>query len=90
MKVGASGDLVIVEIHGFMTPLERVLVKHGRNHEWVVRIRQLLVENLASVWEEAFNNVGLSVKEVTSEVDVKQNKQTITFRVAELNTMVGP
>lgn len=90
VKVNSNGDLVTVEIHGFMTPLEQVLARQRRNYECVVRIRQVLLESMAEVWERVFNKVGLTVEEVEGTVDVERNKQTITFRVAILDRQVGP
>lgn len=90
VKVDSNGDFVIVELHGFMTPLEQVLARYRRNHEYIVRIRQLLLESMADVWERIFNTVGLTIKEVEGEVDVERNRHTLTFRVAKLRSQVGP
>ncbi len=90
VKVSSDGNLVVVEIHGFMTPVEQVLARQSRNHECIVRIRQLLLETMADVWERIFNKVGLTIHEVEGVTDVERNIQTITFRVAKLCCQVGP
>lgn len=81
VKVFSNADVVIVEMRGVLSDLEKALVRHG-NVDLVWQIREYIHTLLRPFWEQLFaNEFSLTLVKTESSTDVLRDRRIFKFHV---------
>lgn len=83
VSVEASESVIKVTSRGFLTPLEKTLLRRPENRDLVLLLRERLLEETRGVWEDTLRReFGLAVRSFRGEIDLDRDVRTIIIKVA--------